>query len=113
MMIMSKASCAQKWSLLFVSLMLACSQQESASITDTNQEQEYSSEHFKFNLTRFDHANITTMAQHLENNYSRVASDLSATSLPIINVQFYSDQSALHQRLNFPNPPAWLVGAAT
>jgi hypothetical protein len=92
---------------------LACSQRENDGITNTVQTLEYSSEHFKFHLTEFDHANIASIAQHLENNYSRVTADLSMSNLPVINVQFYSNQSVLHQTLNFPNSPAWLVGAAT
>lgn len=108
-----KASRAKRLAVFAISLLLACSQRESEGITNANQEREYRSAHFKFHLTEFDHANIASIAQHLENNYSRVIADLSASNLPIINIQFYSNQSVLHQTLNFPNSPAWLVGAAT
>ncbi len=108
-----KASITKVLAVFTISQLLACSQRESESITDTNQEREYRSEHFKFHLTEFDHANIASIAQHLENNYSRVIADLSASNLPIINIHFYSNQSTLHQTLIYPNSPSWLVGAAT
>lgn len=101
------------FALCILVLLLACSQQESKSITTANPEQEYQSAHFKFLLTGFDHANIASIAQHLENNYARITGDLSASNLPVINIQFYSNQSALHQALNYPNAPAWVIGAAT
>jgi hypothetical protein len=101
------------WLIFFISLLFACSQQKTDDITNPVQTLEYSSAHFEFHLTEFDRNSIVSIAQHLEDNYSRVTADLSARNLPIINVQFYSSQSALHQTLNFPNSPAWLVGAAT
>jgi hypothetical protein len=108
-----KVAMAKLLAVFAISLLFGCSRQESDGITNTNQELEYTAEHFKFHLTEFDHANIASIAQYLENNYSRVTADLSASNLPVINIQFYSNQSTLHQTLNFPNSPAWLVGAAT
>ncbi|MGH7455079.1 MAG: hypothetical protein ACRENG_27235, partial [bacterium] len=111
--IVGKVSIVKRLAVFVISFLLACSQQKNDGITNADQTLEYSSAHFKFHLTEFDHANIASIAQHLENNYSRVTGDLSASNLPIINIQLYSNQSALHQTLNFPNSPAWLVGAAT
>lgn len=112
-MTLLKTAITIPFALCSLALLLACSQQESKSITTANPEQEYQSAHFKFLLTGFDHANIASIAQHLENNYARITGDLSASNLPVINIQFYSNQSALHQALNYPNAPAWVIGAAT
>lgn len=112
-MMTRKVSRVKRLAFFVISFLSACSQQKNAGITNVDQTLEYSSAHFKFYLTEFDHANIASIAQHLESNYSRVIAGLSASNLPIINIQFYSNQSALHQTLNLPNSPAWLVGAAT
>jgi hypothetical protein len=108
-----KVSITKGLAIFVISLLLACSQKENDGITNADQEREYRSAHFKFLLTEFDRANIASIAQHLENNYSRVTGDLSASNLPIIHIRFYSSQARLHQNLNFPNSPSWLVGAAT
>jgi hypothetical protein len=110
---MPKHSVAKNAAILAVVLFFSCSKREGEGITNADQTLEYTSAHFKFHLTEFDHSNIASIAQHLENNYSRVTADLSASNLPVINIQFYSNQSALHQTLNYPYSPAWLVGAAT
>ncbi|MGH7598222.1 MAG: hypothetical protein ACREOI_17855 [bacterium] len=108
-----KVSIVKRLAVFVISFLSACSQEKNDAITNADQPLEYSSAHFKFLLTEFDRANIASVAQHLENNYSRVTGDLSAGNLPIIHIRFYSSQSMLHQTLNFPNSPAWLVGAAT
>jgi hypothetical protein len=102
----------QRLAVFAISFLSACSQQENDAITNADP-LEYSSTHFKFYITEFDRNSIVSITQHLENNYSRITGDLHATNLPIINIQFYSNQNALHQTLNFPNSPSWLVGAAT
>lgn len=112
-MMTPKISETKHWMIFFIFLLFACSEQKNDGIPNTGQTLEYSSAHFKFHLTEFDRSNIASIAQHLENNYSRVAADLNASNLPVINIQFYSNQTALHQTLNYPNSPSWLVGAAT
>jgi hypothetical protein len=108
-----KVSITKSLAIFVVSLLLACSQKESDGITNADREREYRSAHFKFHLTEFDQSGIAAIAQHLEDNFSRVANDLNAANVPIINVYFYSDRNALGRALNIPNPPSWVVGGAS
>ena len=76
---MSQASAIKKRALFGFALFLACTQTKNETINEVTPELEYQSAHFKFHFTEFDRATIASIAQHLENNYARVAADLNVS----------------------------------
>jgi hypothetical protein len=71
----------------------------------------YGTRHFKISYTALDDTNIKEIADSLEACYPKITSQLQSGDLPIVNVHFYENISALKKV--FPDFPEWAVGQAT
>ncbi|HTE27040.1 gluzincin family metallopeptidase [Flavitalea sp.] len=71
----------------------------------------YSTRHFKIAYTALDDTNIKEIADSLEAGYPKITSQLQSGDLPIVNVHFYENITALKKV--FPDFPDWAVGQAT
>lgn len=71
----------------------------------------YNTTHFKIAYTALDDINIKEIADSLEVGYIKITSQLQSGDLPIVNVHFYENITALKKV--FPDFPDWAVGQAT
>lgn len=80
------------------------------SCTTVNKTRVYKTTHFTLNYTKSDDTNIREIADSLENSYLKITSSLQSGDLPVVNVHFYENITALNKV--FPDFPNWAVGQA-
>ena len=75
----------------------------------------YKTNHFKIFYTELDDIRIKEISDSLENNYTRIITNLKSKKLPIINIHFYADIIDLQKAVksSVPDLPVWAVGLAT
>jgi RNA polymerase sigma-70 factor (ECF subfamily) len=108
-------------SVVFVLLFLSgCSQDISKdTINTTNSSTEkdkivlqLESDYFKFYSKDQDKECIKDLSNTLENNYTRITSDLKTSLNKKVNIYIFSDLSTFHEAINSPDAPSWVVGTA-
>lgn len=76
-------------------------------------ENTYTSAHFVFHYTSLDGGNIASMAATVEAEYSRIISDLGATSMPTVSYTFFTDHAAMEAAAAPIYVPSWAGGLST
>jgi len=72
----------------------------------------YETKHFNLLCTDQDSANIRTMADNLELNYSRIVSKFQVMEMPMVHVKVYPTFESYHLAVLTPNAPKWQKGMA-
>lgn len=73
----------------------------------------YKTSHFNIFYTKIDDKNIKEIADSLENNYTRIITNLQSQELPIISTYLYADTASFHKALKLRRKvPEWVVGIA-
>jgi hypothetical protein len=74
----------------------------------------YKINHFKIFYTKFDDKNIKEIADSLENNYTRIITNLQTQELPVVNIHFYADAAGYREGVKrwIRNLPTWATGNA-
>jgi hypothetical protein len=71
----------------------------------------YKTNHFKIFYTKLDDKNIKEIADSVENNYTRIITNLQSTELQTVRIYYYTDTSNFRKALNFGQKvPAWVIG---
>jgi hypothetical protein len=71
----------------------------------------YKTTHFEIFYTKIDDKNIKEIADSVENNYTRIITDLQSQELSIVSIYLYADTASFRRALNLsPKVPAWVVG---
>ncbi len=72
----------------------------------------YKTNHFKIFYTKLDDKNIKEIADSLENNYTRIITNLQSQELQIVSIYFYTDIANFREGVKrwVPNPPVWVMG---
>ena len=71
----------------------------------------YKNNHFKIFYTKLDDKNIKEIADSVENNYTRIITNLQSQELQIISIHYYTDTANFRKAMNFsPKVPAWVIG---
>jgi hypothetical protein len=104
--------------LLLLTVFLSCSKDETPVTPVTPGEPipyPYSTAHFTFYYTSYDSLFMPEIADTLENNYSRILSDLLTDTIQTTIVNFYSSHQELADSVRHavPNLPVWATGLAT
>jgi hypothetical protein len=68
--------------------------------------------HFRFIYSAIDTASIEAIASNLEDNYSRIITELEVRQQPKVEVTIYPSIRAYHLAINNPNAPDYEVGSA-
>ena len=92
--------------LLITTLLIICCTNFEAQIYKTN--------HFKIFYTKLDDKNIKEIADSLENNYTRIITNLQSQELPIVSIYFYADTANFLESMKpwHRNLPNWAIGLA-
>jgi len=102
--------------IIFTFLLLSCSDENPQTTSQNNEPlpYPYQTVHYTFYYTSFDPLNIKITGDSLEDNYSRIVSDLNSDTLPNVNVHFYSNHDSLSAAVQHvvPNLPPWASGLA-
>lgn len=69
------------------------------------------SQHFTFYSTEGDVAVLDSLAEILENNYTRITNQLGIQIEKKIRVKVFPDIGSFHTAINYPNAPDWVVGS--
>lgn len=69
------------------------------------------SQHFNFYSTTDDIKVLDSLATTLENNYSRITSNLGIQIDQKINVKVFPNIKSFHVAINYPDAPDWVVGS--
>jgi hypothetical protein len=90
--------------LIITTLLIICCTNLEAQIYKTN--------HFKIFYTKLDDKNIKEIADSVENNYTRIITNLQSKELPIVSIHFYPDSASFREgvKLWVRNPPVWMQG---
>jgi len=71
----------------------------------------YKTNHLKIFYTKLDDKNIKEIADSVENNYTRIITNLQSPELQIVSIHYYTDTANFRKDLNFgPKVPAWVMG---
>jgi hypothetical protein len=92
--------------LIVTTLLIICCTYLEAQINKTD--------HFKIFYTQIDDKNIKEIADSLENNYTRIITNLRSQELPIVSIHFYPDAAGYREGVKrwIPKLPAWAIGNA-
>jgi hypothetical protein len=76
------------------------------------EDQIYKINHFKIFYTKLDDKNIKEIADSVENNYTRIITNLQSQELPIVSIHFYTDSASFREGVKrwVRNPPVWMQG---
>jgi len=89
--------------LIIITLLIICCVNSEAQI--------YKTKHFKIFYTKLDDKNIKEIADSVENNYTRIITNLQSQELPIVSIYYYTDTENFRKAMNFgPKVPAWVNG---
>ena len=90
--------------LIITVLLIICCVNSEAQIYKTN--------HFKIFYTKLDDKNIKEIADSLENNYTRIITNLQSKELPIVGIHFYPDSVSFREGVKswVRNPPVFMQG---
>jgi hypothetical protein len=89
--------------LIITTLLIMCCVNSEAPI--------YKTKHFQIFYTKLDNKNIKEIADSVENNYTRIITNLKSTELQIISIHYYTDTANFRKAMNFgPKVPAWVIG---
>jgi hypothetical protein len=90
--------------LIITTLLIICCTNLEAQIYKTN--------HFKIVYTKLDDKNIKEIADSVENNYTRIITNLQSQELPIVSVHFYPDSASFREGVKYwvRNPPVFMQG---
>jgi hypothetical protein len=90
--------------LIITTLLIICCTNLEAQIYKTN--------HFKIFYTKLDDKNIKEIADSVENNYTRIITNLQSQELPIVSIYFYADTASFRQGVKrwSRNLPIWVIG---
>ncbi|MEL6558546.1 MAG: hypothetical protein AAFQ94_10200 [Bacteroidota bacterium] len=80
--------------------------------TEKSLTHDYETEHFSFQYSLLDSAQIPKLANHLESNYDRLLSDFGLKQLPKTRIKIYPDYYSYHNAVLTPNAPKWQRGRA-
>lgn len=69
--------------------------------------------HFKFYSKKKNSYCINDLSKTLEENYSRITTDLQENLKGKINIYIYSDLTTYHKAIKLPDAPSWLIGTAS
>lgn len=69
-------------------------------------------QHFAFYSTQGDINVLDSLAETLENSYSRITNRLGVRIEKRINVKVYPDVKSFHVAINYPDAPDWVVGSS-
>jgi hypothetical protein len=74
----------------------------------------YKTNHFKIFYTKFDDKSIKEIADSLENNYTRIITNLQTQELPVVSIHFYADAAGYREGVKrwIRNLPTWAIGNA-
>lgn len=92
--------------LIIISFLIICC---------TNLEfQIYKTAHFKIFYTKIDDKNIKEISDSLENNYTRIITNLQSQELPIVSIYLYADTASFRKVAKQWNRilPVWSIGMA-
>jgi len=72
----------------------------------------YKTNHFKIFYTKVDEKNIEEIADSVENNYTRIVTNLQSQELPIVSVYLYADSASFREGVKnwVRNPPVFMQG---
>lgn len=72
----------------------------------------YKTKHFKIFYTKLDDKNNKEIADSLENNYTRIITNLQSQELPIVSIHFYPDSVSFREGVKswVRNPPVYMQG---
>jgi hypothetical protein len=71
----------------------------------------YKTKHFKIFYTKLDDKNIKEIADSVENNYTRIVTNLQSSELQNVSIHYYTDTENFRKAMNFgPKVPAWVNG---
>lgn len=73
---------------------------------------QYKTEHFIFECSALDSAQIPSLSSHLESNYQRLLAEFDIDKLPITKILIYPDFDSYHNAVLTPNAPKWQRGRA-
>jgi hypothetical protein len=90
--------------LIITTLLIICCTYLEAQIYKTN--------HFKIFYPKFDDKNIKEIADSLENNYTRIITNLQSQELQIVSIYFYADTASFRESVKRwnRNLPKWAIG---
>lgn len=72
----------------------------------------YKTNHFKIFYTKIDDKNIKEIADSVENNYTRIITNLQSQELPIVSIYLYADSASFREGVKnwVRNPPVFMQG---
>jgi hypothetical protein len=90
--------------LIIATLLIICCKNFETQIYKTN--------HFKIFYTKLDDKNIKEIAGSVENNYTRIITNLQSHELPIVSIHFYPDSASFREGVKYwvRNPPVFMQG---
>ena len=72
----------------------------------------YETEHFSFDCSPLDSAQIPALGSYLESKIGRLLDDFNIEKLPSIKIRIYPDFNSYHNAVLTPNAPKWQRGRA-
>jgi hypothetical protein len=72
----------------------------------------YNTEHFIFESSPLDSAQIPELGNHLESKYQNLLADFNIDKLPTTKIRIYPDFHSYHNAVLTPNAPKWQRGRA-
>ena len=72
----------------------------------------YKTDHFEFECSPLDSAQIPELGNYLEDKYRKLLSDFEIDELPNTKIRIYPDYDSYHNAVLTPNAPKWQRGRA-